>query len=1047
TFDHRPILWLSGPAGSGKTSLVSSYLENQRHPCLWYQLDEGDSDIATFFSYMGMAAKKAAPRIRKPLPLLTSEYLLGIPTFTQRFFENLYGRLKSPFLLVFDNYHRVASDSSLHEVILLGLSVLPKGINIILISRSDPHSVFSQLHAHDRMEFLGWSELRFTLEESKHIVSSRVPRMGSKETVKRIYKMTDGWAAGLVLISDAVRRGIRFESFEKMMPEEIVDYFGSVIFSKTKEETQAFLMKTSFLPRMTVAMSEELTGINNGEAILSGLMRNNYFIERHFSGVPVYQYHPLFRNFLLSQAKERLGPDAISDLNRRAGLLLEGSDLMEEAAQIYMDQKNWEGLTRLIMKHGPSLLGQGRYQLLEKWLSSLPEDLVETNPWLLFWLGSCRFFFDPSQSQKCYEKAFKFFYETGNMEGTLLSWSGIVDGIVFSHNDLYRLDHWIHLLENLMNEIKEFPSQEIEARVASSMVSALALRQLPHHEFHKWADRALLLTEATQMITVRMWVLFYLLVKGVNMGEFERAALALDLLSQLTRSRDAPPFLKIMGKTAHSLYYLVTGSHEKCMEAISEGMELSRSNGIHLVDQTLMWYAIMSSLNINDFETARQLLDRLASTLSRIPASDDFLDVRNRSIYHHASARYALACGDFTELTFHINLALKYCKQMGHNVISAITHLMSALAMHRLGRNDEALDQLQMGSLLSYETKSKLLEFNSLLIQGFFAFDRGEEASGLHHLKMAFALGKGMGFWGVNLYDPSIMAKLCARALEAGIEVEYVQEMIRKQNLIPDEESSQLEHWPWPLKIYTLGQFLVFKDGKPISYSRKAQEKPLSILKLLIIMKDKGIRTEDIADILWPEATGDLAYQSFQTTLHRLRSLIGYSETVLVREGRLSLDSKRCWVDAWAFEHLLEEADILWKEGITQKAIHLTEKALALYQGPFWGKEGERPWQMPVSERLRNKFLRGVSRLGDYWIQAGQWETARDCYQKGFEVDDLSEGFCKGLMTCYHHLDQRAEALSLYLRFEKRLKAVLGIEPSEKIKALRDALTKKTQSA
>ncbi|MBM4323693.1 MAG: hypothetical protein FJ115_09070, partial [Deltaproteobacteria bacterium] len=134
-------------------------------------------------------------------------------------------------------------------------------------------------------------------------------------------------------------------------------------------------------------------------------------------------------------------------------------------------------------------------------------------------------------------------------------------------------------------------------------------------------------------------------------------------------------------------------------------------------------------------------------------------------------------------------------------------------------------------------------------------------------------------------------------------------------------------------------------------------------------------------------------------------------------------------------------------EGITQKAIHLTEKALALYQGPFWGKEGERPWQMPVSERLRNKFLRGVSRLGDYWIQAGQWETARDCYQKGFEVDDLSEGFCKGLMTCYHHLDQRAEALSLYLRFEKRLKAVLGIEPSEKIKALRDALTKKTQSA
>ena len=131
------------------------------------------------------------------------------------------------------------------------------------------------------------------------------------------------------------------------------------------------------------------------------------------------------------------------------------------------------------------------------------------------------------------------------------------------------------------------------------------------------------------------------------------------------------------------------------------------------------------------------------------------------------------------------------------------------------------------------------------------------------------------------------------------------------------------------------------------------------------------------------------------------------------------------------------------KRGIAPKAIYLTEKALALYQGPFLGKEAEQSWKMSVSERLRNKFLRSVSRLGDHWTQAGQWEKAMDCYQKGFEVDDLAEGFCRGLMTCYDYLDQRAEALSLYQRFEKRLKAVLGIEPSEKTKTLRDEILKK----
>ncbi len=240
-----------------------------------------------------------------------------------------------------------------------------------------------------------------------------------------------------------------------------------------------------------------------------------------------------------------------------------------------------------------------------------------------------------------------------------------------------------------------------------------------------------------------------------------------------------------------------------------------------------------------------------------------------------------------------------------------------------------------------------------------------------------------------------------------------------------------------------MDNFRSYKDGKPIPYSRKAQEKPLSILKVLTIIRDKGIRTEEMADILWPEANGDSAYHSFQTTLHRLRSLIGYPEAIQVREGHLTLDPCRCWVDAWAFERFLEEADICWKERILEKAIRLTEKAMALYRGPFLGMDAEQSWKMPVREKLRNKFLRSASKLGDHWIQAGQWENARDCYQKGFEVDDLAEGFCRGLMVCYQHLDQRAEALSLYQRFEKRLKAVLGIEPSEKTKTLRNEILKK----
>ena len=60
-----------------------------------------------------------------------------------------------------------------------------------------------------------------------------------------------------------------------------------------------------------------------------------------------------------------------------------------------------------------------------------------------------------------------------------------------------------------------------------------------------------------------------------------------------------------------------------------------------------------------------------------------------------------------------------------------------------------------------------------------------------------------------------------------------------------------------------------------------------------------------MTDALWPEAEGDAAHVSFNTTLHRLRKLIENEKTIQLREGRVTLDRKHCWVDVWAFERVL----------------------------------------------------------------------------------------------------------------------------------------------
>ena len=119
-------------------------------------MDEGDGDLATFFDYLGLGGKKVAPKTRRPFPLLTPEYLQGIPVFRLRFFEDLFGRLKRSVVLVFDNYHSVGPESRFHEVIGEAFSATPDGINIIILSRHALPPALTRLYANGLVDMLGW---------------------------------------------------------------------------------------------------------------------------------------------------------------------------------------------------------------------------------------------------------------------------------------------------------------------------------------------------------------------------------------------------------------------------------------------------------------------------------------------------------------------------------------------------------------------------------------------------------------------------------------------------------------------------------------------------------------------------------------------------------------------------------------------------------------------------------------------------------------------------------------------------------------------------
>ncbi len=1029
----QPVIWVSGPPGSGKTTLVGSYIGTRKIPCLWYQIDQGDSDLATFFYYMGQASKKASPRKRKVLPLLTPEYLQDIPTFTRRYFEELSGRLKIPTILVFDNYQEIPSASSFHEVILNGLSRIPEGINVIIISRSDPPPGFIRLLANHQMEVIGWDELRLTLEESAGIVRLRSKQMLSRETVRHLNESADGWAAGLILMLEGVRRGIEPQMLGNLTSEEIFDYFGKEIFDKTDKEIQEFFLKTAVLPEMTGRMAEELTGLSSASSILSIQNRNNYFTEKRFQNEPIYQYHPLFREFLLSRVKKIFATETLSLLYSRAARLLEESGHTESAVSLLRDAGDWDGMVGLIMKHAPSLLAQGRNRPLQKWLESLPRDILEKSPWLLYWMGSCRLPFDPLFARSYFEKAFEKFRAEEEAAGLFLAWSGIVESITSGFEDFKPLDHWICVLEELTQRFKGFPSEEIALRVSTSMFMALLYRQPQHPDIEAWTDQALSLAEASSNIGEKLRTLSRLVQFLMFMGDFRRTMVVMSSLQQLAQTRDAPPITLMLAKYVEAAYYRHLRLHEKCLKSSFDGLQLSRATGIRVANYGLLGTAVSSALIANDPTTAGKLLDEMALHLRE-------QKTWMKCFYHLLRTREALLRENPEEASLHAEMSLTLSIDAGSPLSSLYCHLAKAHVMNHLRRREEATKHLEYASSIAQQIKSKIFPFWVLLAKSLFAFDQGEEASALISLREALGLGKEGGYLDTFITQPSTMARLCEKALEASIEVEYVQDLIRKRNLISEKPPLHLENWPWSLKIYTLGQFELLKDDKPIRFSRKAQQKPLSMLKALIAFGGREVREDQISDTLWPEADGDVAHESFATTLHRLRKLIGHEKAIPLREGRLTLDDQYCWVDVWVFDHILEDAEAHWREGEIEGAVGLIEKATQIYKGHFLAQEIEQPWIISMSERLKSKFLGSVMRLGNYWQQVEQWEKAVECYQKGLEVDDLAEEFYQGLMTCYHHLGQQTKALSIYDRCKKVLSATLRINPSPKTEGIYQSL-------
>jgi DNA-binding SARP family transcriptional activator len=268
----------------------------------------------------------------------------------------------------------------------------------------------------------------------------------------------------------------------------------------------------------------------------------------------------------------------------------------------------------------------------------------------------------------------------------------------------------------------------------------------------------------------------------------------------------------------------------------------------------------------------------------------------------------------------------------------------------------------------------------------------------------------------------------------------YVKQLIRLHHLVPERPDAL--HWPWPVRIFTLGGFSVECDNQPLAFNGKSPRKALELLQALIAQGGREVHTTLLMQSVWPDETSSNLRNLFDNTLHRLRRILGPTDILHLNNAKLTLDPGSCWVDAWTFDHLTAHGLNGNGDGRHHPETlseHEAQTALRLYQGHFLQREAEEPWSLPYRDRLRNRFQRLVRTLGARLEAEGHWEDATEVYERGLEIDNLAELFYQHLMICHQQLGEHAEAIRVYRRCRELLSIVLGIPPSAATEKIRQA--------
>jgi LuxR family transcriptional regulator, maltose regulon positive regulatory protein len=388
-YEGRRLTLVSAPAGFGKTTLLSEWLEDRSGDggsIAWLSLEEADNDPARFLAYLVRALRSALgdgigegvlASLRLPeFPPL--EAVVGI------LINELADVRHEEVTIVLDDYHVIYS-GPVHEATTFLLEHLPGNAHLVISSRADPPLPLAKLRARDQVTEIRAAELRFTTEEATAFLKGVMGLTLSEADVAALEEVTEGWIAALQLAALSMRDREDVSGFVETFSgsnRHVLDFLAEEVLERQPEGVREFLLKTSVLERMSAPLSNALTGRNDGQQMLERLEHDNLFVialddERHW-----YRYHHLFAD-VLHTSLQREQPERIRELHRRAAAWYERNGWTSEAIRHALAAQEHDRAADLVEQVARKMWNRGEVMTLLGWLETLPEETKRRRPQLL----------------------------------------------------------------------------------------------------------------------------------------------------------------------------------------------------------------------------------------------------------------------------------------------------------------------------------------------------------------------------------------------------------------------------------------------------------------------------------------------------------------------------------------------------------------------------------------------------------------------------------------------------------------------------------------